>query len=497
MGKYILALDQGTTSSRAIVFDHKGNIVSSAQQEFAQIYPQPSWVEHDATSIWKSQIEVARLALRRANLEAADIVGIGITNQRETTVVWDRVTGEPIHNAIVWQDRRTARMCDDLKEQGRLNTFQDKTGLLLDAYFSGTKVKWLLDNVAGARERAKRGEIAFGTIDSWLIWNLTGGSVHVTDVSNASRTLLFNIHSLQWDDELLVLLDIPRAMLPTVKSSSEIYGYTQLLGSSIPISGVAGDQHAALFGQMCIESGMVKNTYGTGCFMMMNTGDVPVKSNNQLLTTIAWQIDGQVQYALEGSIFIAGALVQWLRDGLNLIESASQIEALAASVPDSDGVCLVPAFAGLGAPQWNPKARGSMFGITRGTTRAHIARAAMDAIAHQVTDVLDAMRKDAGVPLTNLRVDGGASTNNVLMQTQADLLGICVVRPKMLETTALGVAYLAGLAAGFWSGVDELEQHWQVDAVFERSITNELVNKRRNEWLRAVSAVEYWSNSKG
>lgn len=497
MGKYILALDQGTTSSRAIVFDHKGNTVSSAQQEFAQIYPQPSWVEHDATSIWKSQIEVARLALRRANLEAVDIVGIGITNQRETTVVWDRVTGEPIHNAIVWQDRRTARMCDDLKEQGHLNTFQDKTGLLLDAYFSGTKVKWLLDNVAGARERAKRGELAFGTIDSWLIWHLTGGSVHVTDVSNASRTLLFNIHSLQWDDELLVLLDIPRAMLPTVKSSSEIYGYTQLLGSSIPISGVAGDQHAALFGQMCIESGMVKNTYGTGCFMMMNTGDVPVKSNNQLLTTIAWQIDGQVQYALEGSIFIAGALVQWLRDGLNLIESASQIEALAASVPDSDGVCLVPAFAGLGAPQWNPKARGSMFGITRGTTRAHIARAAMDAIAHQVTDVLDAMRKDAGVPLTNLRVDGGASTNNVLIQTQADLQGICVVRPKMLETTALGVAYLAGLAVGFWSGVDELKQHWQVDAVFERSITNELVNKRRNEWLRAVSAVEYWSNSKG
>jgi glycerol kinase len=497
MGKYILALDQGTTSSRAIVFDHKGNTVSSAQQEFAQIYPQPSWVEHDATSIWKSQIDVARLALRRANLEAVDIVGIGITNQRETTVVWDRVTGEPIHNAIVWQDRRTARMCDDLKEQGHLNTFQDKTGLLLDAYFSGTKVKWLLDNVAGARERAKRGELAFGTIDSWLIWHLTGGSVHVTDVSNASRTLLFNIQSLQWDDELLVLLDIPRAMLPTVKSSSEIYGYTQLLGSSIPISGVAGDQHAALFGQMCIESGMVKNTYGTGCFMMMNTGDVPVKSNNQLLTTIAWQIDGQVQYALEGSIFIAGALVQWLRDGLNLIESASQIEALAASVPDSDGVCLVPAFAGLGAPQWNPKARGSMFGITRGTTRAHIARAAMDAIAHQVTDVLDAMRKDAGVPLTNLRVDGGASTNNVLMQTQADLLGICVVRPKMLETTALGVAYLAGLAVGFWSGVDELKQHWQVDAVFERSITNQLVNKRRDEWLRAVSAVEYWSNSKG
>src|SRR5918993_859645 len=448
--RYILALDQGTTSSRAILFDRNGAIVAVAQKEFEQIFPQPGWVEHDPDQIWATQSAVAVEALGRAGAEASDVAAIGITNQRETTIVWDRDTGRPVHNAIVWQDRRTAAFCDRLKSDGHAPMIAERTGLVVDAYFSGSKVAWILDNVPGARARAEKGRLAFGTVDAWLIWKLTGGKVHVTDVSNASRTMLFNISTLSWDDELLRLLGVPRSMLPDVRSSSEVYGHvTAELGlAHLPIAGIAGDQQAALFGQMCVSPGLTKSTYGTGCFLLQNTGTRPVPSTNQLVTTVAWQLNGRTEYALEGSVFIGGAVVQWLRDGLGIIQRSSDVEALAGSVPDAGGVFLVPAFAGLGAPHWDPYARGMMIGITRGTTAAHIARAAVESIAYQVGDLLDAVQGDAGIPLAELRVDGGAATNDLLMQFQADLLGVPVVRPAVTETTALGAAYLAGLAGG-------------------------------------------------
>lgn len=495
--KYILALDQGTTSSRAIVFDAQGSMVSMAQKEFPQIYPQPGWVEHDPQDIWSGQVGVAAEALARAKIKASDIVGIGITNQRETTVIWDRATGYPIHNAIVWQDRRTATLCDSLREAGHADTFHQKTGLLLDAYFSGSKVRWLLDNIPGARERAERGELAFGTIDTWLIWNLTAGQVHVTDVSNASRTLMFNIHTLQWDDELLALLNVPRSLLPEVKSSSEIYGHTASnhLGASVPIAGVAGDQHAALFGQQCTQPGMVKNTYGTGCFMMMNTGDAPIVSHNKLLTTVAWQVGGKTQYALEGSIFIAGAVVKWLRDGLKIIRDSGDIGPLAQSVPDNGGVYLVPAFAGLGAPHWDAKARGTLVGATLGTQSAHVARAALEAIAYQTMDVLQAMRSDSGLELAQLRVDGGATVNELLMQFQADVVGVEVVRPKITETTALGAAYLAGLAVGYWDSLPALQDQWQMDRCFSPAMPADEVQRHIAGWQRAVATARFWATT--
>ena len=494
---YILALDQGTTSSRAIVFDKHGNIAGVAQQEFKQYFPQPGWVEHDASEIWQSQLRVMNDAINEGRLTSDDIAAIGITNQRETTVVWDRKTGQPICNAIVWQDRRTATRCDKLKSAGHAETIRLKTGLVLDAYFSGTKVQWILDQVEGARDRAQRGELAFGTIDSWLVWNLTEGKVHITDVSNASRTLLYNIHTGEWDDELLALLDVPREMLPTVRSSSEVYGYTsghQTL-TEVPIAGIAGDQQAALFGQMCTEPGMVKNTYGTGCFMLMNTGNQAIKSNNNLLTTVAWKIGDQTEYALEGSIFVAGAVVQWLRDELGLFETSDQIEALAESVPDNGGVYLVPAFAGLGAPHWDPYARGLMIGISRGTSKSHIARAALEGIAYQVVDVLDAMQSDSHIPLTELRVDGGASANNLLMQFQADLLGVPVVRPRVLETTALGVAYLAGLAVGFWKDRDDIAHHGQIDKKFTPNMPAEKVANLKEGWQKSLARAKNWVDS--
>ena len=491
---HILSLDQGTTSSRAIVFDHAGAIRAVAQKEFRQIFPRPGWVEHDAREIWASQIGVAVEALSRAGLSPADVAAIGITNQRETTVVWDRKTGDPVHNAIVWQDRRTADFCERLKAEGAGAMVQQKTGLLIDAYFSGSKIRWILDNVPGARAKAAAGELAFGTVDSWLVWKLTGGT-HVTDVSNASRTMLFNIQTLSWDDDLLALLDIPRSLLPEVRSSSEEYGtVTNAIGiGQIPIAGIAGDQQAALFGQMCRRPGMSKNTYGTGCFLLQNIGTTPKASNQQLVTTVAWQIEGRTDYALEGSVFIGGAVVQWIRDGLGLIRTAAEIEPLATSVPDSGGVYLVPAFAGLGAPHWDPYARGTIVGITRGTTAAHIARAALESITFQVADLLEAMSADAGVPLTELRVDGGAANNNTLMQIQADLLGVPVVRPAVTETTALGAAYLAGLATGFWGSVDEITGQWRVDRRFEPAIARGAAAESRGRWQEAVACAKGWA----
>ena len=493
--KVILALDQGTTSSRAILYDYSGAPVASAQKEFRQHFPQPGWVEHDASEIWATQHEVMSQAIAKAVVQPADIAAIGITNQRETTVVWDRATGKPIANAIVWQDRRTAALCDALKIQGKAALIQQKTGLVLDAYFSGTKLKWLLDTVPGARQRAENGELAFGTIDAWLIWNLTGCKVHATDPSNASRTLLFNIHSNAWDDELLALLDIPRSVLPEVRPSSGAFGEAIVDGVSIPIAGDAGDQQSALFGQACHSPGIAKNTYGTGCFLLLNTGSKAVTSTNNLLTTTAWQIaKNPPQFALEGSVFIGGAVVQWLRDGLRAIKTAADVEALAAEVPDSGGVYLVPAFAGLGAPHWDPYARGAMFGLTRGSGITHIARAALESIAFQSAEMLAAMEKDAGLKLTELRVDGGATANNLLMQIQADLLGVPVVRPKVLETTALGAAYLAGLAVGFWNDVSDIQRNWQVDRVFEPTLSRDRAGEMMVGWAKAVERSKRWAN---
>ncbi|MES2330196.1 MAG: glycerol kinase GlpK [Bacteroidota bacterium] len=494
MNQYILSFDQGTTSSRAIVFDKKGAIISVAQKEFTQIFPKPGWVEHDANEIWSTQLGVAAEAITKAGLTVANIAGIGITNQRETTVVWDRATGQPIHNAIVWQDRRTAAFCDTLKD-GTDKTIQQKTGLVVDAYFSATKVKWILDNVNGARDRANKGELCFGTVDSWLLWKLTNGTVHATDVSNASRTMLFNIHSLQWDEELLKIFDVPASMLPEVRSSSEVYGHTQniLTAHTIPIAGIAGDQQAALFGQMCTQPGMVKNTYGTGCFMLMNTGEKAIASTNNLLTTVAWKVNGITHYALEGSVFIAGAVVQWLRDGLKIIRTSAEVETLAAEVESSDGVYVVPAFAGLGAPYWNQHARGTIVGITRGTTGAHFARAALDSIAYQTMDVLKAMEADAGIAIKELRVDGGATANNLLMQFQSDLLNTKVVRPTVVETTALGAAYLAGLAVGYWSSTEDIQQQWQMERVFSPSMDDARRNELSEGWKRAINTAVSWS----
>jgi glycerol kinase len=492
--KYVLALDQGTTSSRAIVFDHNGAIVASEQVEFRQHFPQPGWVEHDALEIWQTQSAVMAGALTKAKAAHSDIAAIGITNQRETTVLWDRKTGQPVANAIVWQDRRTATFCDALKAAGKAPLIQQKTGLVLDAYFSGTKIKWLLDNIPGARQRAEEGELAFGTIDSWLIWKLTNGKVHATDPSNASRTLLFNIHDNDWDDELLALFSIPRAVLPQVRPSSGLFGETV---DGVPIAGCAGDQQAALFGQACHSPGMAKNTYGTGCFLLLNTGEKAVSSSNNLLTTTAWQLSAKTvakpAYALEGSVFIGGAVVQWLRDGLRAIKTAADVEALAAEVPDSGGVYLVPAFAGLGAPHWDQYARGAMFGLTRGSNIAHIARAALESIAFQSADVLAAMEKDAGIKLTELRVDGGATANNLLMQIQADLLGVPVVRPKVLETTALGAAYLAGLAVGFWNDPSAIAQNWQVDRVFTPTLSRDRAVEMMAGWAKAVERSKAWA----
>ena len=486
--KFILALDQGTTSSRAIVFDHNGQIKSVAQKEFTQYFPQPGWVEHNPNEIWSSQASVIAEAISAIDINGLDIAGIGITNQRETTIVWDVDTEEPIYNAIVWQDRRTSEFCDELKAQGLTDKIHEKTGLIIDAYFSGTKIKWILDNVPGARKRAEMGKLRFGNVDSWLVWRLTRGEVHVTDVSNASRTMLFNIHDLKWDEELMTLLDIPMSMMPTVKSSSEIYGHTKttIFAHEVPISGIAGDQQAALFGQMCIEPGSIKNTYGTGCFVMLNTGNKPVMSKNNLLTTIAWKIGNQVVYALEGSIYVGGSVVQWLRDGLGFITSSSEIEDLASTVPDSGGVYFVPALTGLAAPYWDQYARGTIIGITRGTTRAHIARAALDGIAFQTYDIAQAMAKDMNASLTELKVDGGASRNNLLMQTQADLLGIKVVRPRITETTALGAAYLAGLAVGFWKNINDIKNQWQVERCFEPIADSDTVEAAKAGWANAI-----------
>ncbi|NCT93572.1 MAG: glycerol kinase GlpK [Chitinophagaceae bacterium] len=492
MPKYILAFDQGTTSSRAIIFDKQSNIVAVAQKEFTQIFPQPGWVEHDANEIWSTQLGVATEAVVKAGITIHDVAAIGITNQRETTVVWDRHTGQPVYNAIVWQDKRTAAYCNELKASGKDVVIREKTGLVTDSYFSATKLRWILEHVPGAREKAEKGELCFGTIDTWLLWKLTNGKVHATDVSNASRTMMFNIHTLQWDIELLELYGIPAAMLPTVKSSSEVYGHTQhiLTAADIPVAGIAGDQQAALFGQMCTQSGMVKNTYGTGCFMLMNTGEKPVASQNNLLTTIGWKINGKVQYALEGSVFIAGAVVQWLRDGLRLIQSSGEVEALAGKVTDNGGVYMVPAFTGLGAPYWNQEARGLIIGITRGTTDAHVARAAVESIAFQTMDVLKAMEADAGIHIKEVRVDGGATVNNALMQFQSDILNTTVVRPRITETTALGAAYLAGLAIGFWKDLDELEQYWQKDAAFVPTMDAVVSDSLKQNWGRAIRAAQ-------
>ncbi len=492
MPKYILSFDQGTTSSRAIIFDKQSNIIAVAQKEFTQYFPQPGWVEHDPTEIWSTQLGVATEAIVKAGLTIQDIAAIGITNQRETTVVWNRNTGQPVYNAIVWQDKRTADYCNHLKKAGDDAEILAKTGLVTDAYFSATKVRWILENVAGAREEAAKGNLCFGTIDSWLLWKLTNGKVHATDVSNASRTMMFNIHSLQWDESLLALYDIPLSMLPEVRSSSEIYGYTQqlLTAVEIPIAGIAGDQQSALFGQMCTESGMVKNTYGTGCFMLMNTGNKPMKSANNLLTTIAWKINGEVSYALEGSVFIAGAVVQWLRDGLKLIATSGEVETLAGQVTDNGGVYMVPAFAGLGAPYWNQEAKGLIIGITRGTTDAHVARAAVESIAFQTMDVLKAMEADANIHIKEVRVDGGATINNQLMQFQSDILSTKVIRPKITETTALGAAYLAGLAIGFWSNIEELKQYWQAERIFESVMPDNKVKALQHSWGKAIRAAQ-------
>jgi glycerol kinase len=491
---HILALDQGTTSSRAIVFDQDGRIVAVGQKEFTQIFPKAGWVEHDPLEIWASQIGVAAEALGRARLRPRDIAAIGITNQRETTIVWDRETGEPVHNAIVWQDRRTAEYCEQLKRDGAGAMIQEKTGLLIDAYFSASKIRWILDHVPGARARAASGRLAFGTVDSWLVWKLTGGARHVTDVSNASRTMLFDIHTRRWDADLLRLFDVPDTMLPSVRPSSELYGTasTSLGVGDIPIAGVAGDQQAALFGQMCLEPGMSKNTYGTGCFLLQNVGTSPRASTHQLVSTVAWQIGDRIEYALEGSVFIGGAVVQWLRDGLGLIRTAADVEPLAASVPDAGGVFMVPAFAGLGAPHWDPFARGMIIGLTRGTTAAHLARAALESIAFQVADLLDAMAADSGIGLKELRVDGGAAANDTLLQIQADLLGAPVVRPAVTETTALGAAYLAGLATGVWASADELTGQWRVDRRFEPAMPPAHVARLRQRWSAAVERAKGW-----
>ncbi|HEY2726829.1 MAG TPA: glycerol kinase GlpK, partial [Parafilimonas sp.] len=484
----------GTTSSRSIIFDKQGNIISVAQKEFKQIFPQPGWVEHDATEIWSTQLGTAAEAITKAALTVNDIAAIGITNQRETTVVWDKQTGKPLYNAIVWQDRRTANYCDSLKQHHAIS-IQQKTGLVIDAYFSATKLKWILDNVKNLRDKAANNELCFGTIDSWLLWKLTQGKVHATDVTNASRTMLFNIQTLQWDDELLALFDIPISVLPQVKSSSEIYGHTEniLSAKNIPVAGIAGDQQAALFGQMCTQPGMVKNTYGTGCFMLMNTGEQPVISKNNLLTTIAWQINNKTFYALEGSVFIAGAVVQWLRDGLYIIQNAADVQKLAEEVETSEGVYVVPAFAGLGAPYWNQHARGTMVGITRGTTSAHIARAALESIAYQTMDVINAMQADANINVKELRVDGGATANNLLMQFQSDILNTKVIRPKITETTALGAAYLAGLAVGYWKNMDEIKDQWQVEKTFEPQMQPSQKDELIKGWKRAVKAAQVWS----
>lgn len=494
MAKHILALDQGTTSSRAIVFDHDGNVVASAQTEFPQILPAPGIVCHDPEAIWSSQLDVARQALAKAALSADDVAAIGVTNQRETTVLWERATGRPIDNAIVWQSRISAPICERLKAEGLEATFRAKTGLVLDPYFSGTKIKHLLDSHDGLRRRAQQGEILFGTIDTWLLWRLTGGRLHITDYSNASRTLLFNIHTLDWDDELLAALDIPRAMLPEVRSSSEIYGTTDeaLFGGRIPIAGDAGDQQAACFGQACFEIGAAKNTYGTGCFLLMNTGHKPVESTHRLLTTIGWGIDGTITYCLEGSIFIGGAVVQWLRDGLGILRTSSEIETVAAQVPDSGGVYFVPAFVGLGSPHWDPYARGAILGLTRGTTSGHLARAALESMAYQTRDVLDAMQEDAGLKLTELKVDGGASVSNLLMQFQADILGVTVRRPVVNETTALGAAYLAGLAVGYWGDMADLARHWALDRQYTPTMPPTQREMLYARWCKAVERSLGW-----
>jgi glycerol kinase len=493
---YILALDQGTTSSRSMIFDHQGNIVSVAQKEFKQIFPQPGWVEHDAEEIWSTQYGTLAESLAKANITLRQIAGIGITNQRETTVVWERKTGKPVYNAIVWQDRRTAAYCDELKAANMAKPIQEKTGLIIDAYFSATKLKWILDTVSGARQKAENGELAFGTIDTWLAWKLSGGELHITDVSNASRTMLLNIHTCQWDEELLKLFNIPKSLLPEVKPSSKIYGVTgsTVPDSKIPIAGIAGDQQAALFGQLCTQPGMVKNTYGTGCFMLMNTGEKAITSNNNLLTTIAWKIDDKVEYALEGSVFIAGAVVQWLRDGLKIIRHSADVEKLAQQVQDTDGVYMVPAFAGLGAPYWNQYAKGTLFGLTRGSSNAHIAKAALDSIAYQTYDVLKSMEADAGIQIKELRVDGGATVNNQLMQFQSDILNCKVVRPTITETTALGAAYLAGLAVNYWKNIDDIQQQWQINRSFIPAMTDEKRNKLIKGWKRAVGASISWAN---
>lgn len=495
MSKYILALDQGTTSSRAIIFDHAGAIIAVAQKEFTQIFPQPAWVEHDAEEIWSTQIGVAAEAITKAGATAKDIAAIGITNQRETTVVWNRNTGKPVYNAIVWQDRRTASVCDHLKATGHSKMIQQKTGLVTDAYFSGTKLQWILNQLPDARRQAEAGELCFGTIDSWLLWKLTNGGVHATDVTNASRTMLYNIHTLQWDDDLLQLLNIPISMMPEVRSSSEIFGFTQtgLTGAQIPIAGMAGDQQAALFGQLCTEAGDVKNTYGTGCFMLMQTGAQPVASANNLLTTIAWQINGITQYALEGSVFIGGAVVQWLRDGLKIIRQSQDVQPLAAACTDTAGVYMVPAFAGMGAPHWNQDARGLICGITRGTTEAHIARAALESIAWQCHDLIQAMEADSGLPIRELKVDGGATVNDMLMQFQSDILNTTVTRPVVTETTALGAAYLAGLAVQFWPSVNDLKQQWQVDKKFTTAMSENERADRKKGWQRAIGATLHWA----
>lgn len=496
MQKYILALDQGTTSSRAILFDKSGSIVSLAQKEFTQLFPQAGWVEHDANEIWSTQFGVAAEAISKAGLSVENIAAIGITNQRETTIVWDRTTGNPIYNAIVWQDKRTAAFCDSLKAKGTHKMIQQKTGLVVDAYFSATKIKWVLDNVIGARDKANKGDLCFGTVDSWLLWKFTKGMVHATDVSNASRTMLCNIHTLQWDPELLEVFSIPASMLPEIRSSSEVYGYTQniLSAHNVPIAGIAGDQHAALFGQMCIRPGMVKNTYGTGCFMLMNTGQKPVISTNNLLTTVAWQVNGITEYALEGSVFIAGAIIQWLRDSLGIIKTSAEVEILARQVKNSEGVYVVPAFAGLGAPHWNQQARGTITGLTRGSSAAHIARAALDSIAYQTMDVLKAMEADSGISIKELRVDGGGTVNDMLMQFQSDILNTVVVRPVITETTALGAAYLAGLAVGYWKNIEDIQNQWQVDKTFSPSMEELERNKLSKEWQRSVRAAKAWAD---
>lgn len=496
MEQFILSLDQGTTSSRAILFDKGGNVRSVAQKEFKQIFPKPGWVEHDPKEIWSTQVSVAAEAISQLGIDGKSLSGIGITNQRETAIVWDKTTGEPVYNAIVWQDRRTSGFCDQLKDLGYEGMIREKTGLVIDAYFSGTKVKWILDNVDGAREKAQQGKLVFGTVDSWLIWKLTQGRLHITDVTNASRTMLYNIREMSWDTDLLEMLGIPESMLPEVRESSEIYGNTNttFFASKVPIAGIAGDQQAAMFGQMCVEEGMVKNTYGTGCFILINTGDKPFFSQNNLVTTVAWSINGQTTYALEGSIFIGGAVVQWLRDGLGIINSSTEIEALARSVEDSGDVFFVPAFTGMGAPYWDQYARGLMVGISRGTQKGHIARAALEGIAYQTLDVVRVMEKDTGMRTTELRVDGGASANNLLMQFQADILDTAVVRPRIVETTALGAAYLAGLATGYWENIAECQKQWQVDQRFEPKLSSQGASQLRSKWDNAVKRAMAWSD---